>query len=79
MLGWTHYLILMRIRDRLERYFYEMEAEGNHWSSTDLTRQISKRLFERASVSKGKDKEQLLAYLHRKTKFCFAVTTTGRL
>ena len=68
VLGWTHYLILMRIRDRLERYFYEMEAEGNHWSSTDLTRQISKRLFERAGVSKGKDKEQLLAYLHRKVK-----------
>lgn len=68
VLSWTHYLILMRIDDRQERYFYEMEAEGNGWSTTDLHKQMQKQLYGRLAVSKGKDKEKLLAYLHRQTK-----------
>ena len=68
VLGWTHYLILMRIEDRQERYFYEMEAEGNGWSTTDLHLQMQKQLYQRLGVAKGKDKEKLLAYLHRKVK-----------
>lgn len=68
LLSWSHYLVLMRIDDRLERYFYEMEAEGNRWSTTDLHRQMQKQLYQRLGVAKGKDKERLLAYLHRKTR-----------
>ena len=68
VLSWTHYLILMRIDDRQERYFYEMEAEGNAWSTTDLHAQMQKQLYQRLGVAKGSDKKKILAYLHRKTK-----------
>lgn len=68
VLSWAHYLILMRITDRLERYFYEMEAEGNGWSTTELQHQMRKQLYQRLGVSKGADKEKLLKYLHRAGK-----------
>lgn len=68
VLSWTHYLVLMRIEDRQERYFYEMEAEGNDWSVRDLHCQMQKQLYQRLGVANGKDKEKLLAYLHRKVK-----------
>ncbi len=68
VLSWTHYLILMRIDDLQERYFYEMEAEGNGWSTTDLQCQMRKQLYQRLAVAKGKDKQKLLAYLRRNRK-----------
>lgn len=66
VLGWSHYLVLMRIEDRLERYFYEMEAEGNAWSVRDLHHQMQKQLYQRLGVAKGKDRERIQTYLHRK-------------
>ena len=72
VLGWTHYLILMRIEDRQERYFYEMEAEGNGWSTTDLHLQMQKQLYQRLGVAKGKDKalvEMTLPEAERKQIF----------
>jgi len=65
-LGWAHYLILMLIEDRYERFFYEMEAAENHWSTTQLHDAMSKQLFQRLAVAK--DKSKILAYLHRRLK-----------
>ena len=31
-LSWSHYLILMRIKNEDERNFYEIEAISNNWS-----------------------------------------------
>jgi predicted nuclease of restriction endonuclease-like (RecB) superfamily len=62
-LGWTHYLILMRIADPLARAFYEIEAARESWSSRELERQIASLLFER--LAKSRNKEKVLALARR--------------
>ena len=54
-LSWSHYLKLMRIDDRNERGFYEIEAFKNNWSLRELQRQYDSGLFARLSLSKNKD------------------------
>ena len=39
-LGWTHYLLLMRVASPTARAFYEIEAARESWSSRELERQI---------------------------------------
>lgn len=57
-LSWSHYLILMKI-DRLEeRSFYEIEAEKQNWSESQLKRQYHASLYERLALSR--DKEEVL-------------------
>jgi predicted nuclease of restriction endonuclease-like (RecB) superfamily len=58
-LGWTHYLILLRVADQTARAFYEIEAVRESWSSRELDRQIASLLFER--LAKSRDKEGTLA------------------
>ena len=60
-LSWTHYLILMRIKDEQERNFYEKEALNAGWSKRELQRQYSGSLYERLLLSKDKDKVLQLA------------------
>ena len=55
-LPWTHYLILMRIKDPNERQFYEIEATKGMWSKRVLQRQYSSSLYERLLLSSDKDK-----------------------
>lgn len=55
-LSWTHYRLLMRVKDRNARGFYQIEASRNGWSTRELERQISALLFERLALSKDKDK-----------------------
>jgi predicted nuclease of restriction endonuclease-like (RecB) superfamily len=62
-LGWTHYLILMRIRNPQARAFYEIEAARESWSSRELERQIASLLFER--LAKSRDHEKVLALARR--------------
>ena len=57
-LSWSHYQLLMRVRNDHARSFYEIEAERNHWSVRQLERQINSLLFER--LAKSRDKEGLL-------------------
>lgn len=57
-LSWTHYRMLMRIKQPEARAFYEIEATQNCWSSRELERQINSLLFER--LAKSRDKEGLL-------------------
>lgn len=59
-LSWSHYLLLMRIKDPVERAFYEREATDGGWSFRDLDRQISSSLFERLEVAKDKKKVRAL-------------------
>ncbi len=40
-LSWTHYRLLMRVRQPEARAFYEIEAMQNQWSSRELERQIN--------------------------------------
>ena len=55
-LGWSHYLILCRIKDEAERKFYEIEATNNDWNLEELQRQLNSSLYERLALSKNKKK-----------------------
>ena len=58
-LSWTHYRLLMRVKDEQARSFYEQEALRTKWSTADLERQVSSLLFERLAMSR--DKKAVLA------------------
>lgn len=62
-LGWTHYVILMRVADPAARAFYEIEAAREAWSTRQLERQIGSLLFER--LAKHRDPEAVLALARR--------------
>jgi predicted nuclease of restriction endonuclease-like (RecB) superfamily len=53
-LGWSHYIKLIRIEDKAERNFYEIESSQNNWSLRELRRQCDSALFQRLSLSKDK-------------------------
>ncbi len=46
-LSWSHYILLLKIKDAKIRQFYFDEAISHHWSSKELKRQIDSRYFER--------------------------------
>jgi len=54
-LGWSHYLILMRISNPDERRFYEIEATKQKWTFRQLQRQYASSLYERLALSRDKD------------------------
>ena len=53
-LNWSHYLKLMRIDNKDERKFYEIETIENNWSLRELQRQFDSALYERLALSKDK-------------------------
>ncbi len=53
-LSWSHYLKLMRIDNKDERNFYEIEASQNNWSLRELQRQFDSALYERLVLSRDK-------------------------
>ena len=53
-LSWSHYLKLMRINDKNERKFYEIESEKNNWSVRELERQYNSALYTRLTLSRDK-------------------------
>ncbi len=60
-LSWSHYLKLMRISNKDERHFYEIEAAKNNWSLAEMKRQFDSSLYERLALSTNKDKVTRLA------------------
>ena len=59
-LGWSHYLLLMRIADPVERAFYEREATQGQWTFERLERMYRTSTFERLQASKDKDRVRAL-------------------
>jgi predicted nuclease of restriction endonuclease-like (RecB) superfamily len=55
-LGWSHYVILMTLKNVDERRFYEIEAQANSWGYRELERQINSSLYERLALSRDKHK-----------------------
>lgn len=47
-LSWTHYRILMRVKEPEKRLFYEKAAAESHWSSRRLEREIHSLCYERS-------------------------------
>lgn len=58
LLGWSHYLVLLRVQRPDARSFYEIEAARESWSVRELERQIASLLFERLAMNR--DPEQVL-------------------
>jgi len=60
-LSWSHYVFLMNIGHREERRFYEIEAQQNRWSLSELKRQFNTGLYERLALSRDKSGVRALA------------------
>lgn len=54
-LSWTHYRLLLRVKNGAARLWYMSEAEKSAWSSRELDRQISTLYYERLRASRDKD------------------------
>lgn len=50
-LSWTHYVLLLTVKNPDERSFYEIEAFQSDWSLRELKRQISSGLYSSISSS----------------------------
>ena len=51
-LGWTHFRILIPLKDPLKRDFYAEMCRVERWSTRTLAKKISSMLFERTAISK---------------------------
>nr|AGS53952.1 putative cytosolic Protein [uncultured bacterium contig00109] len=60
-ISWSHYIQLMRIKDKAERRFYELEIAANGWSFREFQRQYDTSLYERLALSRNKKKVRELA------------------
>ena len=55
-LSWTHYRVLMKVKDEDAGNFYLEEAVKAGWSSRQLDRQINSFYYQRILASKDKEK-----------------------
>ncbi|MBQ7539396.1 MAG: DUF1016 family protein [Treponema sp.] len=60
-LSWSHYRILLRVKDETARNWYMNEAANQTWSTRQLDRQISVLYYERLLVSQDKKSVQIEA------------------
>jgi len=60
-LSWTHYQVLLTVKDPEERSFYEIEATNSGWSVPELKRQKASCLYERLALSRDKEGIRKLA------------------
>ncbi len=63
-LSWSHYRLIMRLDEPLNREFYEAECIIGNWSVRQLDRQIQSLLYERTALSKRKS--AVIARSHEK-------------
>lgn len=61
IVSWSHYLQLMRIENKEERSFYEIESAKSGWGIRTLQRQYNSSLYERLALSRNKDAVMQLA------------------
>ncbi len=61
VLGWTHYVTLLRVKDPEERRFYEIETVENGWGYRELERQINSALYQRLALSRDQKGVKKLA------------------
>ena len=60
-LSWSHYVLLLTIKNPEERSFYEIESAQSSWSVPELKRQVSSGLYERLALSRNKKQVRVLA------------------
>jgi predicted nuclease of restriction endonuclease-like (RecB) superfamily len=56
--SWSKYCLLMQIKNKQAREFYEQESINQNWSVRELERQIGSMLYER--LAKSKDQQGLM-------------------
>ena len=61
VLDWSHYLVLMRVKDPNARRFYEVESLKSNWNVRQLQRQVASSLYERIALSRDKKEVMRLA------------------
>ena len=61
VLGWTHYVTLLTVKNPDERRFYELEVAENGWGYRELERQINSALYERLAISRDKNEVKQLS------------------
>src|SRR5215813_6802757 len=61
ILSWSHYVLLLTIKNPEERSFYEIEATQSGWSLSELKRQLASSLYERLALSRDKKSVRKLA------------------
>lgn len=54
-LSWSHFLIVMPIKDEIQREFYLTMAAAEHWSKRMLQSKIDGMLFERTAIASKPD------------------------
>ena len=60
-LSWSHYVLLLTIKNHEERSFYEIESTQVGWSLPELKRQVASCLYERLALSRDKEGVRQLA------------------
>ena len=60
-LSWTHYLELIKIKEKEKRDFYMKECIESGWTVEELRRQRTTLLYERLTISKDKEKPSELS------------------
>jgi predicted nuclease of restriction endonuclease-like (RecB) superfamily len=55
-LGWTHFTLLIPMKDPLRRDFYAEMCRGERWSTRELRRRIDSMLYERTALSRKPEK-----------------------
>lgn len=53
-LPWSHYVLLLSVKNKEARSFYEKEALRGGWSVRQLDRQINSQFYERTALSRNK-------------------------
>lgn len=66
-LSYSHLVLLLPMKDPLERAFYEIECINGAWSSRELKRQIDSNLYLRTGLSRNKDAAIALANQNAET------------
>ena len=54
-LSWTHFLIVMPLKDELQREFYLTMAASQNWSKRMLQKEIDAMLYERTAIASKPD------------------------
>jgi predicted nuclease of restriction endonuclease-like (RecB) superfamily len=60
-LSWSHYVLLLTLKNSDARSFYEIEAAQAGWSVPELKRQVASALYERLALSRDKQKVRKLS------------------
>lgn len=69
-LSWSHFLVVMPLKDEIQREFYLTMAASEHWSKRMLQSKIDGMLFERTAIAQKPDEliKQELAELRDDNK-----------